>query len=106
MEYGTGLEHDLRPFFGRHCYTPRRSPCPHKPEKAVFTNNERAPNECDGTGEFRRDSHKNYRLIITGVVIDTITVGEEPESVAFSRNGKYAYVVNNESATVSVIKTR
>jgi YVTN family beta-propeller protein len=36
-------------------------------------------------------------------VVDTITVGESPYSVAFSPNGKTAYVANRADDTVSVI---
>ncbi|MSX39446.1 MAG: beta-propeller fold lactonase family protein, partial [Actinobacteria bacterium] len=37
------------------------------------------------------------------VVVDTISVGDEPVSVAFSPNGKTAYVTNAGGDTVSVI---
>ena len=39
-------------------------------------------------------------------VTGTITVGDRPVSVAFSPNGKKAYVANYGAHTVSVIKTR
>ena len=39
-------------------------------------------------------------------VASTITVGDGPVSVAFSPNGKKAYVANYDNDNVSVIKTR
>jgi len=39
-------------------------------------------------------------------VADPITVGNGPYSVAFSPNGKQAYVTNVDDGTVSVITTR
>jgi DNA-binding beta-propeller fold protein YncE len=41
--------------------------------------------------------------VATGDVTDTITVGNGPQSVAFSPNGKKAYVTDLDDGTVSVI---
>lgn len=39
------------------------------------------------------------------VVVKTVTVGSNPHGVAITSNGRYAYVANGGSGTVSVIKT-
>ena len=41
----------------------------------------------------------------TGAVSATIPVGKSPIGVAFTRDGKHAYVGNNGDGTVSVITT-
>jgi YVTN family beta-propeller protein len=41
----------------------------------------------------------------TNTVVKTVPVGREPEGVAITPNGSYAYVANVGSGTVSVIKT-
>jgi YVTN family beta-propeller protein len=41
--------------------------------------------------------------VATGDVTDTITVGADPISVAFSPNGKKAYVTNYDDETLSII---
>jgi DNA-binding beta-propeller fold protein YncE len=42
-------------------------------------------------------------VVAAPAVVDTITVGTNPASVAFSPNGKEAYVANSDNDTVSVI---